>query len=128
MFGPAGYAYVYFIYGMHHCFNAVTETEGFPAAVLVRAIEPEEGCADRTNGPGLVCRALDIDRRLTGLDLTGDTLFIEAGARPLSSVRPPDLVRSGARVGVGYAGEWAQRPWRFWLAGNPWVSKARPPE
>src|SRR5439155_36257 len=68
MYGPAGVAYVYLIYGMHHCFNAVTEIEGYPGAVLVRAIEPLQN-ADRGGGPALVCRALHIDRTCHGNDL-----------------------------------------------------------
>ncbi|MFQ6058393.1 MAG: DNA-3-methyladenine glycosylase [Anaerolineae bacterium] len=95
MYGPAGHAYVYLIYGVHHCLNAVTEAEGFPAAVLIRAIEPREGIevmrAHRpgrpddqlTNGPAKLCQALAIDLSLNGADLcTGEVLFIEvANAR-----------------------------------------------
>ena len=78
MYGLAGVAYVYLVYGMHHCFNAVTEQEGYPGAVLVRAIEPLDS-AERGNGPALVCRALNIDRTCNGVDLTSSDLFLEDG-------------------------------------------------
>jgi DNA-3-methyladenine glycosylase len=123
MFGPPGVAYVYLIYGLHYCLNAVTEEEGFPAAVLVRALEPEPNVAGRTNGPGRLCRALVIDRTFNGEDLCGGRLFVEAGERPPGEPRPRRPHTSGPRVGVAYAGEWAGRPWRFWLAGNPFVSR-----
>jgi len=125
MFGPPGYAYVYIVYGMHHCLNAVTEREGFPAAVLIRALEPEAGLDSRTDGPGRLCRALAIDRSFNGADLTGPRLFVEAGDRPASTPIAEELVASGSRVGVGYAGEWADKPWRFWLKGNRWVSRLK---
>ena len=113
MYGPAGVAYVYFIYGMHHCFNVVTEREGFPAAVLVRAIEPVEGIEamrwnrpgrrgkELTNGPAKLCYALAIDRALNGVDLVGgEDLWIEQD-EPISD----DLVATGAS---GYAAiSWA---------------------
>jgi DNA-3-methyladenine glycosylase len=123
MFGPPGYAYVYLIYGMYHCLNAVTEREGFAAAVLIRAVEPLAGIEGRTDGPGRLCRAMGIDRALNGADLTGDRLFITAGDRSARRPVPPDLVESGPRVGVDYAGEWVLKPWRFWLKGNRWVSR-----
>ena len=109
MFGPGGVAYVYLIYGMYHCLNVVTEREEFPSAVLIRAIEIDGELID---GPGRLCRALQIDRRLNRADLTtGESLWFEdRGA----------LVERGAvgahpRVGVDYAGEWAKKPWRFRL-------------
>src|SRR5438094_6994228 len=77
MFGPAGVAYVYLVYGMHHCFNIVTEGDGYPGAVLVRAIEAADN-AERGAGPALVCRALRIDRACTGLDLTSSRLTTES--------------------------------------------------
>jgi DNA-3-methyladenine glycosylase len=105
MYGRPGHAYVYLIYGMHNCFNAVTEREGFPAAVLVRSVEG-------VIGPGRVCRALQIDRSLNGVALDGDDLWIEP--------RDVDVpgIESGPRVGVAYAGEWALKPWRFWITGQ----------
>lgn len=104
MYGAPGHAYVYLSYGMHNCFNAVTEREGFPAAVLVRAIEGAPG-------PGLVCRALAIDRALTGASLAGPELWIEPGSVPDREVE------IGPRVGVAYAGAWALKPWRFSVRG-----------
>jgi DNA-3-methyladenine glycosylase len=119
MYGPAGVAYVYLVYGMHHCFNAVTETDGYPGAVLVRAIEPLEN-ADRGAGPALVCRALNIDRTCTGLDLTSSGLFLEDAPVVLDV-----NIRVGPRIGVAYAGEWAAHPWRFWVADSAYVSRRR---
>lgn len=121
MFGPAGHAYVYLIYGVWHCLNVVTAAEGVPHAVLLRAVEPVTGVTARTCGPGLLCRALDIDLRLNGADLCRGGLSIE---------RPPALprVRIGrsARIGVDYAGEWAARPWRFFDKDSAFVSGASP--
>lgn len=121
LFGPPGRAYVYLVYGMHHCFNVVTDSEGVAAAVLVRGIEPAEGLPQgvQTDGPGKLCRAMGLALVHNRLDLTGDTLFLEEGAR-LS----PRAIRRGPRVGVDYAGEWADRPYRFWVHENPHVSPA----
>ena len=119
MYGPPGVAYVYLIYGVHSCFNAVTERDGYPGAVLVRAIEPLEN-ADRGGGPALVCKALRIDRACNGLDLTASELFLEEAAAV-----PDARVRVGPRIGVGYAGAWAAHPWRFWVADSPHVSRHR---
>ncbi len=86
MFGPPGHAYVYLVYGLHHCMNVVVEPEGLAAAVLLRAVEPVAGITTRTEGPGLVCRAMHLDRRHNGADLLGDTLFvIDAGGPPRAS-------------------------------------------
>lgn len=123
MFGPPGFAYVYLIYGMYHCLNAVAERVNFPAAVLIRALEPESSVEGRTDGPGRLCRALSIDRSLNGADLAGDRLRIEAGDRPAGEPPPYDAIATGPRVGVGYAGEWTEKPWRFWLKGNRFVSR-----
>jgi DNA-3-methyladenine glycosylase len=110
MYGPPGHAYVYFIYGMHHCLNLVTRPEGIPQAVLVRALEPGPGVT-RCSGPGLVCRSLGIDRTLNGIPLRPPDLYVlDDGVRPA-----PESVLRGPRVGVAYAGEWAERPWRFCL-------------
>ena len=119
MYGPPGVAYVYVIYGMHHCFNAVTERDGYPGAVLVRAIQPEQPGA-RGSGPALVCQALGIDRACNGLDLVSSGLFVEDGPAV-----PDAEVRMGPRVGVDYAGGWASRPWRLWLADSAHVSRGR---
>ena len=119
MFGPAGHAYVYLIYGVWNCLNVVTATQGIPHAVLIRSLEPIAGISATTHGPGLLCRALDIDRALNGSDLSGGALWIE---QPVASeYRKPKLARS-TRIGVDYAGEWAKKPWRFFDAASPHVS------
>ncbi len=119
MFGPPGVAYVYLIYGQSHCMNVVTGPEGFPAAVLIRAAEPVEGCLHSTRGPGNLCRALGIRREHdNGRDLCGDDLYLLDGPRP-------GRIVTGPRVNVGYAGRWAERPWRYALAESPWVSAPR---
>ncbi|MDE2450816.1 MAG: DNA-3-methyladenine glycosylase [Gammaproteobacteria bacterium] len=119
MFGPPGHAYVYFIYGFWYCLNIVTEPEGVPHAVLLRALEPVTGIADKTWGPGLLCRAMGIDKRLNGTDLCGEVLWLE---RPAAmSRRPPRIARS-TRIGVDYAGKWARRPWRFYDRDSRYVS------
>jgi DNA-3-methyladenine glycosylase len=120
MFGPAGYAYVYLIYGIHHCLNLVTGQEGYPAAILIRALEPLEGIAGGTNGPGRLCKTLGLDRQHNGLDLAGDRLYLEDRGLP---VRDVDLV-ARPRIGIKFAGEpWISQPWRFYERGNKWVSK-----
>lgn len=127
MFGPAGYAYMFTLYGMHWAFNIVAATEGEPHAVLVRAIEPIVGLSlmsarrgvapDRvelTNGPGKLCQALALDRAAYGLDLCANELYLLPGAAgPIG--RSP-------RINVDYAGSWAERPWRFYERGNRYVS------
>ena len=118
MFGPPGFAYVYMIYGMYHCLNAVTGDEGHASAVLIRAVEPIANVEGKTSGPGLLCRTLGIDRSLNGCDLVGRTLFF---APPATSEAFEIVARP--RVGVDYAGEWASRPLRFLIAGNPFVSR-----
>ena len=130
MFGPPGRSYVYLIYGFYHCLNAVTEAEGFPAAVLIRAIEPVEGVdlmrrnrpraskiSDMGSGPGKLCQALGVDRGMNGISLSGTTLWIED--RSLD----PGTVASSPRIGVDYAGDYRDRPWRFFVEGNPHVSR-----
>ncbi|MEJ0006839.1 MAG: DNA-3-methyladenine glycosylase [Steroidobacteraceae bacterium] len=117
MFGPAGHAYVYLIYGIWNCLNVVTATAGVPHAVLLRALEPVTGIEGPSWGPGLLCRALGIDRRFNGCDLRSKSLWIQAPPRP------PALRRGAApRIGVDYAGEWAKLPWRFFDADSPFVS------
>lgn len=112
MFGPAGVAYVYFTYGMHHCVNVVAERDGEPGAVLIRGLDGLDGA----NGPGRLCRVLAIDRTLDRLDLTrGERLWIEAGRR-----RPREVVVQTTRIGIRQA---AELPWRFYLAGSPGVSR-----
>ena len=112
MFGAAGHAYVYFTYGMHFCFNVVTETHGVPGAVLIRGLD---GLAD-ANGPARLCRALGVDLRHNRLDLTaGGPLWIEAG-RLRSGERVIQTTRVGIRVAV-------ELPWRFYVAGSAGVSR-----
>jgi len=120
MFGPAGHAYVYMIYGVHFCMNVVTGDAGQGAAVLLRALEPVRNLAGRTQGPGLLCKAMHIDRRLDGHDLLSDTLFI-APAQP-SAARA--RVARARRIGVDYAGPWSRRLLRFYVKGNPFVSRS----
>lgn len=125
MFGHPGHAYVYQIYGMWFCLNAVTGPDGFPSAALIRAVEPlapgDFGPRDGA-GPGKLCRLLHVDRALNQHDLVlGDQLWLaDDGARV-----PPERTGRGPRVGVDYAGEWAATPWRFWVEGSPSVSVRR---
>lgn len=118
MYGPPGHAYVYLIYGMHHCMNVVTEDEGHGAAVLLRAIEPVENIEGNTKGPGLLCRAMSIDKRLNGHDLLSEDFYIEEAPHKeaFSIVARP-------RIGVAYAGDWAKEKLRFYIEGNSFVSK-----
>jgi DNA-3-methyladenine glycosylase len=116
MFGPPGHAYVYFIYGMYEMFNVVVAPRLNPQAVLIRAVEPLDAVKKKTHGPGLLARALHIDRRLNGWDLcAGKKLFIAKGHRVAH-------VRTTARIGVSYAGEWRDRPLRFFERNNTFVS------
>jgi DNA-3-methyladenine glycosylase len=131
MYGPPGHAYVYFIYGMHHCFNVVTEEEGFPAAVLIRALEPLEGVewmrrhrpgrsdGQLTNGPGKLCAALAVDRTLNGVDLcTSQVFFIEEG----QTVADREIATS-PRIGIRSDEVARSRPWRFYIQGNRCVAR-----
>jgi DNA-3-methyladenine glycosylase len=123
MFGPAGHAYVYLIYGMYHCFNVVTDAEGVAGAVLVRAVEPGTGVADGTHGPGRLGRALGIDRSHNRLDLTAESsgsLWLER--RPDWPLPAHEEIASGPRINVEYAGSWAALPWRFYLPASRHVS------
>ena len=128
MFGPAGYLYVYFIYGMHFCMNVVTEEDGVGAAVLIRAIQPIDGISvmkhyrgpsvklvNLTNGPAKCCQALSIGRDQDGMSLQQDDLFLEPGD-PL----PAQAVKTSPRIGISKS---KSLPWRFYLEGNPFVSK-----
>jgi DNA-3-methyladenine glycosylase len=117
MFGPPGHAYVYLIYGIYFCMNVVTEREGHASAVLLRALEPVKNISEKTSGPGLLCRALKIDKKLNGHDLLSDNFFIaESAAEKFSIVKRP-------RIGVDYAKHWAKRHLRFFIKGNPFVSR-----
>ena len=130
MYGIGGTAYVYFVYGMYNQFNVVTNVEGTPHAVLVRAAEPIEGLDvirrrrrgrseyELTSGPDRLCLALGIDRKLDRADLLGNRVWIEEGV----SISPRQIAR-GPRVGIDYAEGWITKPWRFWLRDNPFVSR-----
>ena len=133
--GP-GHAYIYLIYGMYHCLSFVTEPEGEPAAVLLRGLEPAAGTEvmqrlrygdapmnayrkkNFLNGPGKVCKALDLTTAQNRLDLEGDPLFLcdsmaDVGLKDLPI--EPEHLCSGPRIGVDYAEEARDFPWRFWL-------------
>lgn len=118
MFGPPGHAYVYLIYGMYFCMNVVTEREGHASAVLLRAIEPVKNVEGRTQGPGLLCRAMRIDKRLNGHDLLSHDFYLAAPANT-----KPSVIVKRPRIGVDYAGHWAKRHLRFYLKGNPFISR-----
>lgn len=135
MFGAVGHAYVYLIYGMHHCLNVTAHTAGHGGAVLIRAIEPEIGIEQMLlrrkgvaphllgSGPGRLCAALAIDRTFDGRDLLEPSgeLLLAAGAAV-----PGEAVRAGPRVGVVGKPEHVTLPWRFYLPANPNVSRGRP--
>jgi DNA-3-methyladenine glycosylase len=119
MFGPPGHAYVYLIYGMHNCLNVVTGPGNHASAVLLRALEPVANL-DSASGPGRLCRAMEIDRRLNGHDLTQGELVL---AEPTEMSEPFEIA-ARPRVGVDYAGEWAEKSLRFIIAGNRSLSRA----
>lgn len=118
MFGSPGHAYVYMIYGMYYCINVVTEPEGHASAVLLRAVQPIQNIEQRTQGPGLLCKAMHIDKRLNGRDLLSGELYITANPDPhrFTIIKRP-------RIGVAYAKHWARRLLRFYIKGNRFVSK-----
>jgi DNA-3-methyladenine glycosylase len=118
MFGPPGHAYIYLIYGMYYCFNVVTEQTGHASAVLIRALEPIQNLSGRTQGPGLLCKAMQLDKHLNGYDLTSHDCYIAAPAEPI----PFTLIKK-PRVGVDYAKHWAKRLLRFYIKNNPYISK-----
>ena len=136
LFMAPGHAYIYFIYGMYHCLNFVTEPEGEPAAVLLRALEGAAGVdvmrrlrygdapmnayrrKNFLNGPGKICKALDLTTAQNRLDLTGDTLFLCDSLADIGLAEPPhepERLCTGPRIGVDYAEEAKDFPWRFWL-------------
>lgn len=123
MFGTPGHAYVYLIYGMHHCMNVVTGPEGSGSAVLLRALEPVQGLAENTSGPGRLAKAMGIDKSQYGADLCqpDSPLYLaDDGERPASILTTP-------RIGVHYAGDWVERPLRYVIEGSKWVSKVPKP-
>jgi len=130
MYREGGVAYVYFVYGMYNQFNIVSNVSDTPHAILVRGLEPVEGIetmrtrrrspADRnlTSGPGKLCLAMGIDRQLDGADLLGDRVWIEEYEKV-----PRSQIARGPRIGIDYAEEWVEKPWRFWIKGNEFVSR-----
>lgn len=127
-YGPGGFAYIYLIYGIHSCMNVVANREGIPEAVLIRAIRPEVGLEQMAarrpkaknqlqlcSGPGKLCAALAITRAQYGLDLTGDRLWIED-----REAEPP--ITASPRIGVAYAKRCGDKPWRFTVTGDPYIS------
>ena len=130
MYGIGGTAYVFFVYGMYNQFNVVTNTTDAPHAVLIRALEPVEGIElmrkrrrnqpdhNLTNGPGKLCIAMGIDRKLDAADLLGNRVWLEE-AEPVSRSK----IASGPRIGIDYAEEWVDKPWRFSVKGNRFVSR-----
>ena len=128
MYGPPGYAYIYFIYGNHYCLNFVTEKEGFPAAVLIRALEPSDGiekmsknrnsatAENLTNGPGKLCQAFGIDKNFNGCDITSNSLFVEDRNEEIYRIE------SSNRIGINQGND---KKWRFYVAQNSFVSKIR---
>ena len=130
MYGPPGHVYVFFVYGMYNQFNVVSGPAETPHAILIRALGPIEGIElmrkrrhgqpdhNLTNGPGKLCLALGIDRTLDNADLTGERVWIEDAAKV-----PPRRIASGPRIGIDYAEEWVDMPWRFWIRGNSYVSR-----
>ena len=129
LFGPPGIAYVYFTYGMHWCVNAVTERDGYPAAVLIRALEPLAGldvmkrrrgrarARDFCSGPAKLCEALGITGSLNGTRLSSGPLRI---LRSMTVRRKPGDIASGPRIGISRAADWQLR---FYLKNSEWVSK-----
>jgi DNA-3-methyladenine glycosylase len=130
MYKIGGTAYIFFVYGMHNQFNVVTNVEAVPHAILIRALEPVEGIQlmmhrrhgqterNLTNGPGKLCIALGIDRSLDGADLLGEKVWIEEGIAV-----PRSRIAQGPRIGIDYAEEWIDKPWRFWIKENRFVSR-----
>jgi DNA-3-methyladenine glycosylase len=130
MYQIGGIAYVYFVYGMYNQFNVVTNVVDVPHAILVRALQPVEGIEimrqrrhghsekNLTNGPGKLCIALGIDRQLDKADLLGDRVWLEEREK-ISNRR----IATGPRIGIDYAEEWVDKPWRFWIRDNPFVSR-----
>lgn len=132
-FGAGGYSYVYLCYGIHHLFNIITNKNDIPHAILIRAIEPTAGldimAARRkktrtdyslTAGPGALSKALGIHKQHNGIDLLGDTIWIEDSAIRYAGCQ---IIKS-PRVGISYAQEWAEKPLRFRVKNNPWTSRA----
>ena len=118
MFGPPGHAYIYLIYGMYHCLNIVTEEEGHASAVLLSALALVKNLSDKTTGPGLLCKAMGLDKTWNGHDLLSHDLYVANSDRSqrFTIVKRP-------RIGVDYAAHWAKRLLRFYIKNNPYVSR-----
>jgi len=129
-YAGGGHVYVFFIYGMYYQLNFVTGQEGVPHVVLIRGIEPVEGVEimrsrrgkmpdkNLTSGPGKLCIAFGIDRSLNGEDLLGDSIWLEEHREV-----GVNEVSAGKRIGIDYAQEYAEKPWRFWIKDNRFVSR-----
>jgi DNA-3-methyladenine glycosylase len=129
-YAAGGHVYVFFIYGMYYQLNFVTGPADHPHVALIRGIEPVEGIEimrerrglmpdkNLTSGPGKLCIAFGIDRSLNGEDLTGERVWLEE-YRTFSD----NEIAAGKRIGIDYAGEYAEKPWRFWVKDNPFVSR-----
>ncbi|WP_347157176.1 DNA-3-methyladenine glycosylase [Pontibacter chitinilyticus] len=134
MYHEGGVAYVYLVYGIYYLFNIITNVKDKADAVLVRAVEPEIGVEEMllrrnmasikpnlTAGPGVLSMALGINKKLYGADLTGNTIWLEDKGIQI----PAESIVAGPRIGIDYAGEDAQLPWRFWVKDNKWVSRKK---
>lgn len=131
-YSAGGHVYVFFVYGMYHQLNFVTGPADHPHVVLIRALTPVENIeamrarrggmrdSNLTSGPGKLCIAMGIDRSLNGADLMGNDIWVER----YQTVGPDDIA-AGKRIGIDYAEEYAEKPWRFWIRGNPFVSRPR---
>lgn len=138
MFAKGGTVYVFFIYGMYYQFNIVVGEKDKPHAILIRGIEPLENIElmrerreakrknkakpmpdkNLTSGPGKLCIAFGIDKKYNGESLLGDRIWLEEGEKI-----PKSKIATGTRIGIDYAEEYAEKPWRFWVKDNPFVSK-----
>ncbi|MFT4058330.1 MAG: DNA-3-methyladenine glycosylase [Legionella sp.] len=118
LFGVAGHAYIYLIYGIYYCTNIVTETEGIGCGVLLRALEPIQNIEGRTQGPGLLSKAMNIDKRLYAHDLTSNNFYVAEPEQPESFT-----IIEKPRIGVHYAKDWADKLLRFYIKDNPFISK-----
>lgn len=118
MYHQGGHLYIYFIYGMYYMLNIVANIEGVPEAILIRALQPlSKDAAVNTSGPGKLCRALGIDKSLYGLDLcTSKELFL------LDDGYRPEKIVATKRVNIDYSEEYKEKPWRFYIFENPYVS------
>jgi DNA-3-methyladenine glycosylase len=130
MYKMGGVVYVYFVYGMYYQFNVVSNVADIPHAILVRALEPVEGIEfmrkrrhthpdhNLTNGPGKLCMAMSINRELDEADLLGNRVWLEEYEKI-----PASRISKGPRIGIDYAEDWVDKPWRFWIKDNSYVSR-----